>query len=133
MRRTALVLGALAEVQKLREADFRGAGHLAIQLLASYPEGESLPDLLWADLPDDASVKDIADLLSLWSWRTDDNGARIMRGVERWIRPGRECEANRSRAEPRRLPVHRSSGPCFSPAIDSREIPRVGQTLPADH
>jgi hypothetical protein len=88
MRRTDLVLEALAEVQKLREAGFRGSDHFAIQLLASYPEGGSLPDLLWADLPDDASVQDIADLLSLWSWRTDDNGARIMRAVERWIDQG---------------------------------------------
>ena len=85
MQRSALVRDALAQVEKLRNAAFRGTDDLVVRLLASYPAGGSLPDLLWADLPKEASVQDVADLLSLWSWRTDDNGASIMRAVERWI------------------------------------------------
>jgi hypothetical protein len=80
-----LVLATLAEVERLRPLDFNGPDELVLQLLQSYPSEQSLADLLWGDLPNDASVQVIADLLSLWTWRTSDNGSQIMRTVERWI------------------------------------------------
>jgi hypothetical protein len=87
--RQILVRATLAEVQRLRGGNFMGADDLVLQLLQSYSSGDSLADLLWADLPEDAPVADVADLLSLWSWRTDDNGSSIRRAVERWIEEGR--------------------------------------------
>lgn len=86
--RQQLVQAALAEVRRLRERNFCGPDECVLQLLQTYPSDQSIPDLLWTDLPDEASVRDIADLLSLWSWRTDDNGSSIMRAVERWIDDG---------------------------------------------
>jgi hypothetical protein len=83
--RCLLVQAALNQVQKLRETDFRGNDDLACALLRAYPAGESIANSLWAELPADAASADIADLLSLWIWRTDDNGAAIMRAVESWI------------------------------------------------
>jgi hypothetical protein len=86
--RQMLVRATLAEVQRLRGENFAGADDLVLQLLQSYSFGDSLADLLWADLPEDAPVQDVADLLSLWSWRTDDNGSGIRRAAERWIEEG---------------------------------------------
>jgi len=80
-----LVRETLAEVERLRALNFNGPDELVLQLLHSYPAEKQLADLLWNDLPEDAAVQDIADLLSLWIWRTDDNGSQIMRTVERWI------------------------------------------------
>jgi hypothetical protein len=83
--RCLLVQAALNQVKKLRETDFRGNDDLVCALLGSYPAGESIANSLWAELPVDAASADIADLLSLWIWRTDDNGTAIMRAVESWI------------------------------------------------
>jgi hypothetical protein len=83
-----LVRAALVEVQMLREMNFKGSDHFVVQLMHSYQPKESLADLLWADLPEDTPAQDIADLLSLLSWRTDDNGSSIMHTVESWIDEG---------------------------------------------
>lgn len=80
-----LLIAALQEVSLWR-VDPRSAPDDAVyELLASYQGRGQVADLLWADLPPATSVEDVADLLNLWSWRTDDNGAQIMRTAERWI------------------------------------------------
>lgn len=83
--RDYLVRATLEEVKRLRTLDFNGPDKLVLQLLHSYPVEQPIADLLWNDLPEDATVQAIADLLSLWSWLTDDNGSQIMRTVERWV------------------------------------------------
>jgi hypothetical protein len=90
--RTQLIQAAIAEVQELRKVQFNGPDEQVQQLLDSYLPEDSLADLLWADAGAEASVQDIADLLSLWSWRTDDNGSGIMRTMERWIEEGTDSK-----------------------------------------
>lgn len=92
MHGRTIIEDTLAEVQALRTQNFRGSDELIIRLLRSYPDDEALADHLWADLPANAAVHDIADLLSLWSWRAEDNGARILRTAERWIEEGRDSK-----------------------------------------
>jgi len=83
--RHQVVQAALDQVRTLRKTEFRGEDDQVLTLLHSYSGDASPANSLWADLPTAAAVEDIADLLSLWLWRTDDNGAQIMRAVENWI------------------------------------------------
>ena len=83
-QRAPLIAAAFDEVSRWR-ADSGSTSDQAVRaLLAAYPP-DRVADLLWADLPESVSTTDVADLLSLWTWRTDDNGASIMRTMERWI------------------------------------------------
>lgn len=83
--RIALVQATLDEVAALRSNEFRGDDETVLRLLADYGETSDVAELLWADLPATYYREDVADLLSLWSWRTKDNGAHIMRTLERWV------------------------------------------------
>jgi hypothetical protein len=85
------VLEALNEVlefQRLRKAsaDLSAWQDDAVRALldALSPEGD-VAEQLWKVIPADADVTVVADLLSLWTWRTDDNGSAIMRTTERWV------------------------------------------------
>lgn len=119
-----LVEAALQEVVKLRASDFAGDDDAVVRLLNAYADADSVADCLWQDLPDDYRIEDVADLLSLWCWRTDDNGALIMRAVERWIV---EC------ADENKVEVALSLG--AYPFIDSdvciANLKRAGTTFPA--
>lgn len=84
--RAPLLAVALEQVAALRQSGFRGDDSAVLHLLRDYGEGDHLVSNLWADLPDGCPREDVADLLALWSWRTNDNGAAIMRTLERWIR-----------------------------------------------
>ena len=83
--RRGLVIKALLQVQELRRADFRGDDSIICELLKSYSDDESVAEVLWDELPSECDVQDIADLLALWSWRDNDNGAQVMRTLEHWI------------------------------------------------
>lgn len=79
---------ALSQVSHLRLADFRGDDDAVCRLLAEFEAGGSDLDALWACLPASRDLQDVADLLTLWSWRGTDNGAKVMRSLEAWVR---EC------------------------------------------
>ncbi|SDZ72350.1 hypothetical protein SAMN05518854_1291, partial [Variovorax sp. YR266] len=81
--RTALVQATLDEVAALRPTAFRGDDETVLRLLGEYGETSDVAELPWADLPDTYRREDAADLLNLWAWRTNDNGADIMRTLER--------------------------------------------------
>ena len=83
--RTALVQATLDEVAALRSTAFRGDDETVLRLLGEYGETSDVAELLWADLPGSYRREDAADLLNLWAWRTNDNGAHIMRTLERWV------------------------------------------------
>lgn len=85
MERALLVRAALEEVSRWRSYPRSQSDEAICSLLASYSLHEQLADLLWADLPPSACPQDVADLLSMWFWRTADNGAAIRRTTERWI------------------------------------------------
>ncbi|WGS53752.1 hypothetical protein LFL96_22160 [Paraburkholderia sp. D15] len=83
--RFALVRATLDEVATLRTAGFRGDEENVRHLLGAYGETSDLAELLWSDLPENYCLQDIADLLNLWAWRTNDNGKRIMCTLEKWV------------------------------------------------
>ncbi|THJ52140.1 hypothetical protein E9536_22165 [Burkholderia sp. LS-044] len=83
--RIALVRATLDEVAALRAVDFGGDEENLRQLLSIYGENSDLAELLWADLPENYCLQDVADLLNLWAWRTNDNGQRIMCTLTRWV------------------------------------------------
>ena len=85
INRAQLTIAALDEASRWRLNPQCATDRDVCALLAAYPSGSEVADLLWADLPADMKTEDVADLLSLWCWRTDDNGSQIMRTVERWI------------------------------------------------
>lgn len=76
-----LVEAALQDVAKLRARDFAGNDDAVLRLLNAYADADSVADYLQRDLPANYRVEDVADLLSLWCWRTGDNSAMIMRAV----------------------------------------------------
>ena len=121
--RTALVQGALQEVARLRSHEFRGSDAAVCSLLDSYSTEGSLADLLWSDLPSNCDLQDVADLLSLWSWRTNDNGSQIMRAVERWIVEGTDL---------RKISVALSLDalPFIDPEVAIAELKRVMAKFP---
>lgn len=86
--RASLLAAALEQVATLRRSGFRGDDGAVLHLLRYCGEGDHLVSSLWADLPEGSLREDVADLLGLLVWRTNDNGAAIMRTLERWIR---EC------------------------------------------
>lgn len=81
----SLVATTLAEVAALRAANFCGDDSHILLLLDTYEMDNEVAELLWRDLPANVDLHDVADLLSLWAWRDNDNGARTMRTLERWI------------------------------------------------
>jgi hypothetical protein len=83
--RAFLVVAALEQVATLRASGFRGDDSAVCQLLKEYGESHDLADKLWSDLPNGCGREDVADLLTLWSWRTNDNGAAIVRTLEGWV------------------------------------------------
>ena len=85
INRIALVQATLDEVAALRSNKFQGNDETVLRLLGEYGETSDVAELLWADLPATYWRVDAADLLTLWAWRTDDNGAKIMRTLERWV------------------------------------------------
>lgn len=86
--RTTLVTAALDEVAMLRASDFRGKEFAVARLLREYGESSDLTNQLWADLSAELQGRrrDISDLLGLWVWRTPDNGSRIRRSLDGWLR-----------------------------------------------
>ncbi|MEI7298168.1 hypothetical protein WCQ02_39305 [Paraburkholderia tropica] len=80
-----LVEAALQEAAKLRFSNFAGDDDAVLRLLNAFAGADSVADDLWQELPINYRVEDVANLLSLWCWRTDDNGTQIMRAVEHWI------------------------------------------------
>ncbi|MDP9907924.1 hypothetical protein J2W27_000017 [Variovorax boronicumulans] len=83
--RVPLVQATLDEVAALRLTNYQGSDDTVMRLLDEYGDGSDLAELLWADLPATYCPEDVAVLLNLWAWRTNDNGARIGRTLERWI------------------------------------------------
>lgn len=83
--RTTLIQATLDEVAALRLANHQGSDDTVMRLLDEYEDDSDLAELLWADLPATYRAEDVAVLLDLWTWRTNDNGARIGRTLERWI------------------------------------------------
>jgi len=83
--RIALVQATLNEVAALRSNKFHGDDETVLRLLGEYGETSDVAELLWADLPTTYRREDAADLLTLWAWRTKDNGAQIMRTLEGWV------------------------------------------------
>ena len=86
MDRPTLVAESLQLIARERENCFADCGPLAHQLLHSYLKEGNPAELLWADLPQQREVEDVADLLGLWCWYGNDNGALIHRTAEAWIR-----------------------------------------------
>lgn len=83
--RTTLAQATLDEVAALRLANYQGSDDTVMRLLDEYGDDSDLAELLWAELPATYCPEDVAVLLNLWTWRTNDNGARIGRTLERWI------------------------------------------------
>jgi len=83
--RTTLVQATLDEVAALRLSNYQGSDDTVMRLLDEYGDDSDLAELLWADLPATYCPEDVAVLLDLWTWRTNDNGARIGRTLERWV------------------------------------------------
>lgn len=83
--RITLARATLDEVATLRSNKFEGDGETVLCLLGEYGATSDVAELLWADLPATYRREDVADLLTLWAWRTNDNGAHIMRTLERWV------------------------------------------------
>lgn len=54
-------------------------------LLQALSDEVDVAETLMRLVPVDTPLKIISDLLSMWCWRTDDNGAQIVRTAERWI------------------------------------------------
>jgi hypothetical protein len=84
--RPTLVAETLRLIARERENCFAECGPLAHQLLHSYLKEGNPAELLWADLPEQREIEDVADLLGLWCWYGDDNGAAIHRAAEAWLR-----------------------------------------------
>jgi hypothetical protein len=81
-------LNEVAELQRLKEASADLStwqdGAVCALLDALSADGD-VAEGLWKVIPADTSAVMVADLLSLWTWRTDDNGSAIMRTAEKWI------------------------------------------------
>lgn len=83
--RVHLVQATLDEVAALRLANYQGSDETVMRLLDEYGDDSDLAELLSADLPSTYCPDDVAMLLDFWTWRTNDNGARIKQTLERWI------------------------------------------------
>lgn len=121
-----LVEAALQEVSKLRASSFAGNDDTVLRLLNTYADADSVADRLWQDLPAHYCVEDVADLLSLWCWRTDDNGTLIARAVERWIV---EC-ADENKVK---VALSLDAYPFIDPDVCIANLKKAGTTFPALH
>lgn len=122
--RLPLLAVALEQVATLRQSGFRGDDSAVLQLLRVYGEGEHLVSSLWADLPNGCPREDVADLLALWSWRTNDNGAAITRTLEGWIR---ECSDELKVW----VALHQDAFPFVAHADRISHLATVAQTFPS--
>ncbi|MET3823163.1 hypothetical protein ACVK00_001958 [Burkholderia sp. PvR073] len=124
--RHKLVEAALHEVAKLRASNFAGDDDVVLRLLNAYTGADSVADYLWQELPINYHVENVADLLSLWCWRTDDNGALIMRAVERWIV---EC-ADESKIK---VALSMDAYPFIDPDVCIANLKKAATAFPALH
>lgn len=60
---------------------------MARELIEAYGE-EGLADRLFNEIPRTVPFEIVAELLDILCWQTNDNGAGIMRTLERWLLEG---------------------------------------------
>jgi hypothetical protein len=118
-----LVKAALAETEAWRSSNCSGPDDAALALLRFYGESEDLAELLWNDRPERANLQAMADLMSLWAWRTNDNGSRIHRTLEKWVRESSDEERVW-------LALHNEAMPFIDHAERIERLAQVQHTFP---
>lgn len=83
--RRILLAETLRLIVRERENSFAECGPLAHRLLHDYQEEGNPAEFVWNDLPNQRNIEDVADLLGLWCWYSNDNGSSIFRTTEEWI------------------------------------------------
>jgi len=121
--RSKQVAETLRVIARERENCFADCGPMVLDLLRSY-QAEGVPsELIWQELPANREVSDVADLLGLWCWYTDDNGSEIMRSAEAWIS---EC----SNPEKVAVALQLEAYPFLSAEKMKMELARVAERFP---